>query len=244
VVAVDDTALDARWPALGADGVRSVVALPLGVWGVLTFTADAPGAFDDATRAVAREIAGHGTGLLAGEGAGVTEAVRARQLVVTASTLLARRQDLDPSDGLDALLERAVTAGSSVLAAAEHVLDELGLPGDGGRPHAPEPATLRRALAHLEEHAAEDVDVADVARAAGLGVRGLQMTFRRWRGTTPLGHLREIRLARAHEELRASDPRDTTVADIATRWHFTHPGRFSVTYRERYGCSPSATLRA
>ena len=36
----------------------------------------------------------------------------------------------------------------------------------------------------------------------------------------------------------------TTVADIASRWRFTHPGRFSVAYRRRYGCSPSETLRA
>ena len=61
-------------------------------------------------------------------------------------------------------------------------------------------------------------------------------------GQLPL--LRDVRLAGAHEELRAADPRDgRTVADIASRWRFTHPGRFSVAYRRRYGCSPSATLR-
>ena len=34
-----------------------------------------------------------------------------------------------------------------------------------------------------------------------------------------------------------------TVAAIAGRWGFTNPGRFSVQYRQAYGCSPGETLR-
>lgn len=243
-VTVDEPGADIRWPDLRSAHAGAFLVLPLGLFGTLTLaTADA---LDDADRAVAREIAAHAAALLTRDGVAVATrtAARARSLVVTASTLLARQHELDPSEGLDALLERAVSAGTTVLDSARRVVDELGPPTDDGTPRAPEPATLRRAVAYLEEHAAGEVDVADVAAAAGLGVRGLQMTFRRWRSTTPLGHLRDIRLARAHEELQASDPRETTVADVAHRWHFTHPGRFSVTYRRRYGCSPSETLRA
>ncbi|MFC5137688.1 helix-turn-helix transcriptional regulator [Actinomycetospora rhizophila] len=232
---------DARWPELRSSGAGFLV-LPLGVLGAVSLAAAEPAAFDEAARAIAREIAAHGAGLLTREGTG--PAARAHALVVTASTLLARTLELDPSDGLDALLERATTAGSTILDSARVVVDELGPPGEDGTSRAPEPATLRRAIAYLEDHAAEEVDVAAVAAAAGLGVRGLQTTFRRWRGTTPLSHLREIRLARAHEELRGSDPRRTTVGDVAHRWRFSNPGRFSVTYRGRYGCSPGETLRA
>ncbi|GAA4872314.1 helix-turn-helix transcriptional regulator [Actinomycetospora straminea] len=243
-VTVDDAGSDVRWPELHSPSAHAFLVLPLGIWGTLALAAtDGVG---DAARGVAREIAAHGAALVTQDGAAsaTRAAARARALVLTAGTLLARQLGIDPFDGLDALLERAASAGSTVLDAARHVLDELAPPGDDTPPRAPEPATLRRAIAFLEEHAAGDVDVADVAAAAGLGVRGLQMTFRRWHSTTPLGHLREIRLARAHQELQASDPRQTTVADVAHRWHFTHPGRFSVTYRRRYGCSPSETLRA
>ena len=53
------------------------------------------------------------------------------------------------------------------------VLDELAAPVHDAPSGAPEPATLRRAVAYLEEHAAGDVDVADVAAAAeGIAAAG------------------------------------------------------------------------
>ncbi|QLJ01772.1 AraC family transcriptional regulator [Streptomyces sp. NEAU-sy36] len=103
--------------------------------------------------------------------------------------------------------------------------------------------TLRRAVAHIEDHAHEPLTVADVAAAAHVTVRALQYAFRRHLDTTPLAYLRRVRLAQAHRELRAADPAGTTVADIAARWGFAHPGRFAALYRDAYGTSPSSTLR-
>ena len=57
-------------------------------------------------------------------------------------------------------------------------------------------------------------------------------------------YLRQVRLGRAHLDLRIADPARGSVADIAGRWGFTHLGRFAATYRERYGCPPSQTLRS
>ena len=71
----------------------------------------------------------------------------------------------------------------------------------------------------------------------------LQEAFRRHVGTPPLTYLRELRLARVHDELSNSDPWQTSVADVAYRWGFTHLGRFAGAYRERYGVPPSRTLR-
>lgn len=39
-----------------------------------------------------------------------------------------------------------------------------------------------------------------------------------------------------------ADPAGTTVTDIAVRWGFPHPGRFSVVYRRRFGEKTSQTL--
>jgi AraC-like DNA-binding protein len=106
------------------------------------------------------------------------------------------------------------------------------------------PAPVRRAVAHIEEHADEPVELADLCRAAGLGPRSLQAAFRRHLGTSPLGHLRQVRLERVHRELQAAEPGDgQTVAQIATRWGFTQLGRFARLYRERYTVTPSQTLR-
>jgi transcriptional regulator GlxA family with amidase domain len=117
----------------------------------------------------------------------------------------------------------------------------------GQRPPAPTPdapAVVRRALYFIDEHAADPVGIEDIAAAAGIGSRGLQLAFRRHVGTTPTDHLRRVRLERARRDLEAGDPvRGDTVAEIATRWGFAHHGRFAIDYRRVFGCSPSHTLR-
>ncbi|RAY12570.1 AraC family transcriptional regulator [Actinomadura craniellae] len=105
------------------------------------------------------------------------------------------------------------------------------------------PPAVKRAMELIEAHAAEPLTVADIAEAVGVGVRALQEGFRRHLETTPLGYLREVRLTRVRADLVGSDPGVTTVTDVACRWGFFHAGRFSAAYRERFGESPSATLR-
>lgn len=105
------------------------------------------------------------------------------------------------------------------------------------------PQTLRVALDFLEAHADRDVSVGDVARAAHVSVRAVQLAFRRHLDTTPLAHLRAIRLRRAHEDLIAADPGRATVAIVAGRWGFVNASRFAARYRQVYGQPPSRTLR-
>ncbi|GAA3249043.1 hypothetical protein GCM10017691_59750 [Pseudonocardia petroleophila] len=111
--------------------------------------------------------------------------------------------------------------------------------------HTPaSPDAVRRAMVFMEEHAAQDIDLTAIARAAHVGPRALQRAFRRAMDTTPLGYLRSVRLDHAHDDLRAADPSDgATVGAIASRWGFGHPGRFAADYRARFRRSPSDTLR-
>ncbi|OIH97556.1 MULTISPECIES: helix-turn-helix domain-containing protein [unclassified Curtobacterium] len=55
---------------------------------------------------------------------------------------------------------------------------------------------VRRALAYIEQHADDDVSLADVAAAAGVLPRRLQQLFRDERGETPMAHVRAVRAAR------------------------------------------------
>lgn len=115
---------------------------------------------------------------------------------------------------------------------------------DAPVPDRPSPAGVRRAVAFMEEHLAEDIDLAQIAAAARMSPRGLQAAFRREHGTTPTGRLRELRLEAVHADLVAADPSTgATVSAIAARWGFTHPGRLAAAYRARYGHPPAATLR-
>ncbi|NMO94091.1 AraC family transcriptional regulator [Actinomycetospora sp. TBRC 11914] len=108
-----------------------------------------------------------------------------------------------------------------------------------------EPAVIRRAVEFIETNAQRDIGVAEIAEAARLGVRGLQVAFRRHRDQTPLEYLRQVRMQSAHRELQTADPAEgATVAEVAARWGFSHPGRFAVEYRRHFGRHPSETLRA
>ncbi|MDQ3787574.1 MAG: helix-turn-helix transcriptional regulator [Actinomycetota bacterium] len=109
--------------------------------------------------------------------------------------------------------------------------------------HDASPATLRRAIAFIEDFADQDISVADIAEAAHVTVRALQYAFRRHRATTPMRYLRRVRLQQAHRDLLAADPvTGITVTEIAARWGFFHPGRFAQQYRAAYGRPPHATL--
>ncbi|MCP2357559.1 AraC-like DNA-binding protein [Nonomuraea thailandensis] len=106
------------------------------------------------------------------------------------------------------------------------------------------PAVLRRAVDHIEAHYAEPgLSLADIAAAACATPQAVQYAFRRHHGTTPMGYVRQVRLAAAHADLLAADPTGgATVSAIAARWGFYHLGRFSAYYRSVYGRPPRATL--
>jgi AraC-like DNA-binding protein len=106
------------------------------------------------------------------------------------------------------------------------------------------PAVIRRATSFIDSHCERPLTVTEIAAVVGVGPRALQGAFRRHLDTTPLTYLRRVRLERAHEQLRAANPgAGVTVADVARRWGFTHPGRFSGEYRAAFGQAPSRVLR-
>nr|WP_311966966.1 AraC family transcriptional regulator [Bradyrhizobium archetypum] len=105
------------------------------------------------------------------------------------------------------------------------------------------PPSLRRAREFLDAHAEEPLDLAQLAEAAGIGVRALQLGFRRHFGTSISEMLRDIRLAHLNIRLVAASP-DDSVTEIAFELGFTHLGRMASAYRAKFGETPSATLRA
>lgn len=106
---------------------------------------------------------------------------------------------------------------------------------------APRPRHLRLAEAYIEAHLDQPLTVEEIASAAGISPRGLQMVFRQHRDTTPLGFWRDARLTRAHADLVAGHG---SVTETALKWGFSHFGRFAQAYAMRYGLSPRDTLRA
>lgn len=81
----------------------------------------------------------------------------------------------------------------------------------------------------------------DVAGACGISLRYLQRLFAA-SGESVSGHIRDCRLARCDEELRAGGRESIT--QIAYRWGFSDQAQFSRHYRSRFGRAPSATRQA
>jgi AraC-like DNA-binding protein len=104
------------------------------------------------------------------------------------------------------------------------------------------PRRLRRARDCLHAHAAEPLDLAQLAGVAGIGIRALQIGFRRHFGTSISDMLLDIRLAHLNARLRRARP-DERIIDIACELGFTHLSRMASAYRGKFGETPSATLR-
>ncbi|WP_027572671.1 AraC family transcriptional regulator [Bradyrhizobium sp. WSM1743] len=104
------------------------------------------------------------------------------------------------------------------------------------------PRALRVARDHLADNAGEPLDLAQLACVSGIGIRALQLGFRRHFGLSISEMLLDMRLAGLHARL-AHAARDASITDIAFDLGFTHLGRMAGAYREKFGETPSATLR-
>jgi AraC-like DNA-binding protein len=105
------------------------------------------------------------------------------------------------------------------------------------------PGNVRRAEAFMQANAPLPLSIAEIAEAAGCGVRALQIAFHRFRGTTPMRVLQQVRLEHARTEMLR--PGQTqSLARIAAEHGFSSPTQFAQFFRRKYGVYPSALLRA
>lgn len=106
--------------------------------------------------------------------------------------------------------------------------------GAGEDPH------LAAALAHLRAHLHHPLDVAVLARAAGVSRRSLERLFRSALGRSPLDEIRRQRVLRAQELLARSD---LPLAQIAERVGISGADRLGVVFRAIAGVTPGAWRR-
>ena len=105
------------------------------------------------------------------------------------------------------------------------------------------PTTLRRATTFIEANPDLDITVADIARAAHVSVRAIQVAFRRHLGITPMAYLRRVRLDAARAQLLdAVSGQGLTVTAVASRWGWARPSRFAADFRSAYGQHPYTLL--
>ena len=100
----------------------------------------------------------------------------------------------------------------------------------------------RRAFAYLQEQLEAVPSIRDICARTGASYATLERGFRETYGMTPQAYLNAVRLSRARRELRQPNV-NTNVSSVAIHWGFLELGRFSVQYRQRFGETPSETLR-
>lgn len=104
------------------------------------------------------------------------------------------------------------------------------------------PRAVKLAEEILDARAADPISIAEVARLVGISLRSLERSYKEARGRTLRDFLKMRRLELAHRRLVTAAP-GATVTQVLYASGFSHPGEFSRAYRERFGTSPSETLR-
>ncbi|MGB3484660.1 MAG: AraC family transcriptional regulator [Mycobacterium sp.] len=103
---------------------------------------------------------------------------------------------------------------------------------------------LKPVVDFIEMNADEPLTPNELARAGSMSVRTLHASFQKCFGMSPMAYVRKIRLEHVREELlKGGAEGELRVTDVATRWGFFHLGRFAQQYKERFGESPSETIR-
>lgn len=85
------------------------------------------------------------------------------------------------------------------------------------------------------------LSIHDIAATLGVGVRALQISFKKHIGTPPHFLLRQGRLEGAKRDIEARAPQ--TVKEVAAKWGFSNVGRFSGEYLRAFGESPYDAIR-
>ncbi len=143
----------------------------------------------------------------------------------------------EPPNPLAASLQESLLMVSLIEHQQSNFTARLGLRSNGVAPRH-----VRLVEGFIEDNADKPLTLQDLIAVSGVSSRALFDGFRRFRGTSPLAHLRMVRLTRVRNQLLNGDDSET-VTSIATQWGFYQLGRFAAAYRATFGETPSETRR-
>lgn len=129
-----------------------------------------------------------------------------------------------------ALINAFVTA-----VAIRHGSPAAELPAKGGLTQR----QLKSVLDWVATDPAEPITVAAMAQRVHLSPAHFSREFKRTTGTTPWGHVVDLRIERAQAKLR----RGETISDVAVQCGFADQAHLCRVFRQKLGISPSAYVR-
>lgn len=96
-------------------------------------------------------------------------------------------------------------------------------------------SALRNMMAYIEEHFAEPVALADIARAGACCKSRCSMLFRKYLRDTPVTYMTKLRLQKSLSALLSPD---ACITDIAYEYGFCGGSYYCETFRKYYGMPP------
>jgi AraC-like DNA-binding protein/tetratricopeptide (TPR) repeat protein len=105
----------------------------------------------------------------------------------------------------------------------------------------PLPRDVKKAIDLFQADPGRAWKIGEIAHLCGVSRRTLEKHFNHFLGCAPLKFLHTERFKQVRRRLLRAPP-SANVTQIASDCGFNHVGRFALTYRSRYGESPSNTL--
>ena len=139
--------------------------------------------------------------------------------------------DLVTSEIEDALIAALVLAINDTVADARPDRLDQAHPG------------ISRAEEYLLASLRDAVSRDELAQLAGVSIRTLSRAFMKRHGKGPMAFLRQRRLEAARLELLQAKPGEITITEIALRYGFSQPSKFTQAYKTAFNEKPSDTLR-
>lgn len=99
---------------------------------------------------------------------------------------------------------------------------------------------IRDVITYVEEHFREPISLQDIAGHLSLGREYFCRFFKKNMGMSFLRYLNEVRVSHVYRDLEQTD---APIAEIAEKNGFHNQKLFNRTFREVYGCTPSAVRR-
>lgn len=100
-----------------------------------------------------------------------------------------------------------------------------------------------KVVEYIEDYIYNLPTLEDLTNYANVSARTLQLAFKRYKNMTPMNYVQLTKLKKAHEDLRRAKETNEKIIDIAIKWGFYNPGRFSAIYKKEFGQLPSETIK-
>lgn len=102
---------------------------------------------------------------------------------------------------------------------------------------------VKQADDYMRSHIDQTLTLTDLCQALGTSSRALCYGFQEIFGTSPMSYLKILRLQGVYRVLKAANPGQKNVTEVATQFGFYHLGYFAHDYKQMFGELPSETLK-